>query len=362
MVKEHATGGSSEFLRRVGRMRAALIREQGSLDAVQVAEVDTPVPAVGEVLLKVLCAGLNHLDIWVCKGRTKMPMPHILGCDAVGIVTAVGEGVQSPQVGEQVIVNPALGCGRCEFCRQGEQTLCSSFGIIGLSTSGTFAEQVAVPAANCYPKPAHLSNEEAGALALTHVTAWRMLMTRAQVKPGESVLIHGIGGGVATCALQLAKRIGAEVFVTSSSDEKLSRARALGADHSINYKTSDVAEWIKRHKAGRGVDVAIDAVGASTWPLDFACVRKGGRVVLCGVTTGAKAQTDLRTLYWNQLSILGSTMGSTRDFQQMLAAVTVDYLRPVIDEVFPLDRVHDAMTKMEEARQFGKIVLKISEE
>ena len=351
---------SGKFLSEAGRMRAALIREHGDLDVVQVAEIDAPVPAAGEVVLKVLCAGLNHLDIWVRKGRTKMPMPHVLGCDAIGTVTAVGENVENLRIGEHVIVNPALSCGRCEFCRQGEQTLCASFGIIGLSRDGTFAEQVVVPAANCYPKPPHLSDEEAGALALTYVTAWRMLMTRAQLKPGESVLIHGIGGGVATCALQLAKLIGAEVFVTSSSDEKLSRARSLGADHTINHKTSDVTEWIRQRKGDRGVDVAVDAVGAATWPLDFACVRKGGRVVLCGVTTGAKAETNLQALYWNQLSILGSTLGSTRDFQQMLTAVTVSQLRPIIDEVFPLDRVRDAMARMEEARQFGKIVLRIS--
>ncbi len=342
-------------------MRAALIREHGDLNVVQVAEVEAPVPAAGEVALKVLCAGLNHLDIWVCKGRTKIPMPHILGCDAVGIVTAAGDNVASPRVGEQVIVNPALGCGRCEFCRRGEQSLCETFGIIGLNRDGTFAEQAVVPASNCYPKPSHLSDEEAGALALSYVTAWRMLMTRARVKPGESVLIHGIGGGVAVGALQLAKRIGAEVFVTSSSNEKLSQAKGLGADHTINYEKASVVEWIRNHKGDRGVDVAIDAVGAATWPLDFACVRKGGRVVLCGVTTGAKAETDLRTLYWNQLTILGSTLGSAADFEQMLAAVNVNRLRPVIDEVFPLDRVRDAMARMEAARQFGKIVLRIAE-
>jgi len=342
-------------------MRAALIREHGDLNVVQVVEVEAPVPAVGEVVLKVLCAGLNHLDIWARMGRTKLKMPHILGSDAVGIVTAVGENVESPRAGERVIVNPGLGCGHCEFCRRGEQSLCISFGIIGLSRDGTFAEQVAVPASNCYPKPSHLSDEEAGALALSYVTAWRMLVTRAQVKPGESVLIHGIGGGVALSTLQLAKRIGAEVFVTSSSNEKLSRARELGADHTINYEKESVVEWIRSHKGDRGVDVAVDAVGAATWPLDFTCVRKGGRVVLCGVTTGAKAETDLRTLYWNQLTVLGSTLGSTQDFEQMLAAVNVSRLRPIIDEVFPLDSVRDAMARMEEARQFGKIVLKITE-
>lgn len=342
-------------------MRAALIREHGELDVVQVAEVAPPIATAGEVTLKVLYAGLNHLDIWVCKGRTKIPMPHVLGCDAVGIVTATGEGVESPKIGERVIVNPALSCGHCEFCRQGEETLCASFGIIGLSRDGTFAEQIVAPAANCYPKPPHLTDEEAGALGLAYVTAWRMLMARAQIRPGESVLIHGIGGGVATSALQLAKRVGADVFVTSSSNEKLSRARELGADHTVNYRTSDVTQWIRQHKGDRGVDVAIDAVGAAAWPLDFACVRKGGRVALCGVTTGAKAETDLRTLYWKQLSILGSTLGSTRDFQQMLAAVTVNQMRPIIDGVFTLDRVQDAMARMEEARQFGKIVLKIAE-
>jgi len=342
-------------------MRAALIREHGDLDVVQVGEIEAPVPAAEEVALTVLCAGLNHLDIWVRMGRTKLKMPHILGSDAVGIVTATGLNVESPRVGERVIVHPGLSCGRCEFCRRGEQSLCVSFGIIGLSRDGTFAEQAVVPASNCYPKPPHLSDEEAGALALTHVTAWRMLVTRAQVKPGESVLIHGIGGGVALSALQLAKRIGAEVFVTSSSDEKLSRARELGADHTLNYKEASVVEWIRQHNGDRGVDVAIDAVGAATWPLDFTCVRKGGRVVLCGVTTGARAETDLRTLYWNQLTVLGSTLGSTRDFEEMLAAVTVSQLRPIIDGVYPLDQVRDAMAKMEEARQFGKIVLKVTE-
>jgi NADPH:quinone reductase-like Zn-dependent oxidoreductase len=188
-----------------------------------------------------------------------------------------------------------------------------------------------------------------------------MLVTRAQLKPGQSVLIHGIGGGLATCALQLAKRIGAEVFVTSSSNEKLSRARDLGADHTINYEASNVAEWIRGQTYGRGVDVAVDAVGAATWPLDFTCVRKGGTIVLCGVTTGAKAETDLRTLYWNQLSVLGSTLGSAEDFRQMVAAANMNRLRPIIDEVFPLDRVRDAMARLEQGGQFGKIVLKVAQ-
>jgi NADPH:quinone reductase-like Zn-dependent oxidoreductase len=205
-----------------------------------------------------------------------------------------------------------------------------------------------------------MSDEEAGVFSLVYVTAWRMLLTRAQLKPGETVLIHGIGGGVALSALQLAKRAGAEVFVTSSSNEKLSRARELGADHAINYEKESVVKWIEHETSGRGVDVAVDAVGAAAWPLDFACVRKGGRVVLCGVTTGSKAESDLRTLYWNQLTILGSTMGSAEDFRQMLRTVTVNQLKPVIDQVFPLEEVRDAMQKMEAEKQFGKIALRIS--
>ncbi|MGE5295100.1 MAG: zinc-binding dehydrogenase [Solirubrobacterales bacterium] len=344
-------------------MKAAAIREFGDLDVLQVLDVKEPTAARGEVVLKVLCAGLNHLDIWVRKGRpgSQLPMPHVLGSDAVGVVAAVGEGVQSPKVGEPVVLYPGLNCGHCEFCRSGQQSLCADFGIMGLVRAGTFAEKVAVPAANCYPKPPHLSDEEAGVLSLTHVTAWRMLMTRAQVKPGETVLIHGIGGGVAVAALQFAKMIGAEVLVTSSSNDKLSRARDLGADHTINYQRENVVDWVKLTTGGRGVDIAFDAVGAATWPLDIACVRKGGRIVLCGVTTGAKGETDLRAFYWNQLNAMGSTLGSAEDFRQMLRAVTVNKLKPVVDAVFPLEKAREAMARMEAAGQFGKIVLRISQ-
>jgi len=343
-------------------MKAAVISGHGGLDVLRVQDVDGPSPGPGEVILKVLCAGLNHLDIWVCKGRpgASLQMPHVLGADAAGVVMAVGPGVESPEVGEQVILNPGLDCGQCEFCRRGEHSLCVSFGIMGLSRPGTFAEQVAVPAGNCWPRPSHLSDEEAGVLALTYVTAWRMLMTRARLQPGETVLIHGIGGGAAVSALQFAKLVGAEVFVTSSSDDKLARARGLGADHTLNYEKENVVTWIQDQTSGRGVDVAVDAVGAATWPLDFASVRKGGRIVLCGVTTGARAESDLRALYWNQLTILGSTMGSADDFRQMLRAVVANRLKPVLDRVYELEQVREAMERMETKKQFGKIALRIA--
>lgn len=344
-------------------MKAAVIHEHGGPEVVQVEDIPGPSPGRGEVMLRVLCAGLNHLDIWVRKGRpgAGRQTTHVLGADAVGVVEQVGEGVECPKVGDQVILNPGLSCGCCEFCRRGEQSTCASFGIVGLSRSGTFAERTVVPAGNCYPRPAHMSDEQAGAFALVYVTAWRMLVTRAGLRPGETVLIHGIGGGAALAALQFAKLTGAEVFVTSSANDKLSRARDLGADRTLNYKLANVAEWIKLETAGRGVDVAVDAVGAATWPLDFACVRKGGRVVLCGVTTGAKAESDLQALYWNQLTVLGSTMGSDEDFRQMLRAVNANRITPVVDKVFPLAQVREAMERMETGRQFGKIALRISE-
>ncbi len=336
-------------------MKAAVIHENGELDVVRVEDVPEPVPGPGEVVLKVTCAGLNHLDIWVRKGRpgTSLSGTHILGSDAVGVVDRLGGGVEGVKVGDEVIVNPALSCGRCEFCARGQQSECPSFGIAGLSRPGTFAERVVVPLAICGPSR-RICCRGGGRAVVASVTAWRMLMTRAQVRPGESGLSHGLGGGAARCARQFAKLVGAEVIVTSSSDEKLARARALGADHTIHYRSQDVAERVKEITADRGVDVAVDSVGAATWPLDFACVRRGGRIVTCGITTGPKAETNLQALYWNQLTILGSTMGSNEDFRQMLRAVTVNRLRPVIDEVFTLDEVRQAMAKMEAAGNLAR--------
>jgi len=345
-------------------MRAAVIQEHGGVDRVSVEEVSQPRFVENEVILQVYSAGLNHLDIWVRKGRPglEIAMPHILGSDAAGVVIATGAGVTNVRVGDEVILNPGLSCGCCEYCNRGEQSECASFGIVGMSRQGTFAEKVLVPARNVFPKPTHMNFDEAGAFALSYLTAWRMLMTRAQIKPGQTLLIHGIGGGVALCALQLAKLTGVEVIVTSSSDEKLDRAGQIGADHTIHYKTvDDVAQCVRDATSGRGVDIIIDTVGAATWPIDFSAVRRGGKIVLCGVTSGPQAPTNLQMLYWNQLTILGSTMGSDEDFSQMLKAVTTAKLKPVIDLVTPLENVRDAMGKMEAGKQFGKIVLRVSQ-
>jgi len=342
-------------------MKAIVITENGELDKVKRADIAKPRPGNGEVLIEVKSAALNHLDIWVRKGRrgVTLSMPHVLGSDAAGVVSEIGAGVEGIAVGDEVLVNPGLSCGKCEYCRSGEQSECESFGILGMIRPGIFAEYVVVPAGNVYRKPAHLNFDESAALPLSYVTAWRMLMRRAELKPGQTLLIHGIGGGAALAALQLAKPAGAVVIVTSSSDEKLKRAEQLGADHRINYKISDVASAVKDITGGRGVDVVFETVGAATWPVDFACVRRGGKIVICGVTSGPKADTNLQALYWNQVTIMGSTMGSNEDFRGMLSAISAIKMKPMIDSVFSLDRFYEAMTKMEQGAQFGKIVLKM---
>jgi NADPH:quinone reductase-like Zn-dependent oxidoreductase len=311
----------------------------------------------------VRAAALNHLDIWVRKGRrgAAMTLPHVLGSDAAGVVAQLGEGVTGVTEGEEVVINPGLFCGRCEACQRGEQSECLRFAIVGAGCWGTFAERVIVPTENLFPKPPHLTFAEAAALPLAHVTAWRMLMTRARLRPGETVLIHGIGGGVALAALQIGRLAGGLCIVTSSSEDKLARARSLGAYATVNYRTTpDLAGAIRDLTGGRGVDIVFDTVGAAAWPVSMAAVRVGGRIVTCGVTTGAAAELSLQSLYWNQLNLLGSRLGSQEDFRLMLLAVAAAGLKPVIDKAFPLDLAPDAMAHMEAGNQFGKIVLNVS--
>ncbi len=341
-------------------MKAAYITQNGDLESIQVGEIPDPELADDEVMIEVKAAALNHLDIWVRKGRPglELCLPHVLGSDAMGTVVAVGKAVDSVAVGQDVIVDPGLSCGVCEYCLRGEQSECLYYGIIGMSRPGTFAERVSVPATNVHPVPSHLSPAEAAALPLVYLTAWRMLMSRGQLHPGDTVLIHGIGGGVALASLQLARLAGAEVIVTSSSEEKLKRASKLGASVTMNYaNNSDIAVSIKDLTGGRGVDLVIDAVGAATWPINFGAVRRGGKIVHCGVTSGASAQVDISALYWNQVTVLGSTMGSREDFRRMVRAVNAATLRPVVDSVVSLHDIRSATERMERGEQFGKIVL-----
>jgi len=342
-------------------MRAAVIRRHGGMDAIAVEDIPAPRPGKGEVLLAVRAAALNHLDIWVRRGgRFQLNWPHVLGSDAAGVVAEAGGGVEGLAVGQEVVLSPGMSCGHCEFCSRGEVSLCEQFAIIGAGRPGTFAQYVAVPAGNCLPKPAAMTFEQAGCLAVAYVTAWRMLVTRAAVKAGETVLIHGVGGGVALAGLQIAKLLGARAIVTSSSNEKLAKAAALGADAGINYRTaSDLPAAIRDVTGGRGVDVVLETVGAATWAVSLQVMRRGGRLVICGVTGGEQAPTSLQALYWNQYTLMGSTYGSREDFRQLLAAMAANKMQPVIDSVLPLDQARAATQRMESAQQFGKIVLTI---
>ncbi len=341
-------------------MKAAVIHENGDLDQVVIDDIPSPECMADEVLIEVRAAALNHLDIWVRRGRPghELSFPHVLGSDATGVVLETGSDVDHVKPGDKVVINPGLSCGFCEFCRRGQQSECLHFGIVGLSRPGTFAERTVVPGRNVSRKPGYLSDEEAAALPLAYLTAWRMLFSRGGLALGETVLIHGIGGGVALAALQLAKLASAKVIVTSSSENKLDKARELGADLTINYiEYPDVGAAVKDLTHGRGVDLAIDTTGAETWESNFNAVRRGGRIVHCGVTTGARANVNISALYWNHITVMGSTMGSDEDFRQLLAAAKTAQLRPVIDVILPLDHAREAIGRMEAGKQFGKIVL-----
>jgi NADPH:quinone reductase-like Zn-dependent oxidoreductase len=343
-------------------MRALYFESHGDPSALVVGERPRPRAGKGEVVVGVRAAALNHLDLFVLRGLPGVPvgLPHIGGADGAGTVAEVGEGVGGWKPGDEVVLNPGLWCGTCEFCARGEESLCVSFRLLGEHIDGTLAEYVAVPAASLAPKPPGLSWEEASAFGLTFLTAWRMLMTRARLGAGESVLIHGIGGGVALAALAIAKRAGATVYVTSSSESKLSRARAMGADHALDYTACDVAREVRSLTGKRGVDVVVETVGAATWMSSLRAASKGGRIVTCGATTGPDPTEEVRLIFWNQLSILGSTMGSRADWRAMVEAVREWGLHPVIDSVVPLRDGRRAYERMMRGEQFGKLVLDVT--
>jgi len=342
-------------------MQAVFFREHGGPERVEHGELPDPVPGPGQVCVKVRAGALNHLDLFVREGipGIRQALPHVMGSDGAGVVESVGEGVTRVKPGDEVVLNPGINCGACEFCLAGEHSLCVTFHLLGEHVAGTYAERVVAPAANAYPKPPGLSWEEAAAFPLTFLTAWRMLVTKARVKPGESLLIVGIGGGVAVAALQIAKLLGMDVFVTSGSPEKLERAKALGADAGIDHGKTDFAKEARRLTGKRGVDVVLDSVGKATWKQSIAAAAKGGRLVTCGATTGPDPQTDLGRIFWNQLSVHGSTMGTHGEFAAMLKIFRDGKVKPVVDAVYPLARAREALLRLEEKRQFGKIVLRV---
>ncbi len=341
-------------------MKAVAIRAHGGPEVVNIEELPDPQPGPGQVVVAVKAAAMNHLDIWVRKGwpGLKLAFPHVLGSDVAGVIEAVGPGVDAVKVGDAVVVNPSLGCGRCERCLSGAENLCRRFVILGEHVSGGQAEKIAISAKNVLPKPANLSFEQAAAVPLTFMTAWHALVHRAKLRIGETVLVHAAGSGVGVAAVQIAKLLGARVIATAGSDAKLEKAKGLGADHVVNYETQDFAQEVKKLTDKRGVEVVFEHVGKMTWEKSLLAAGVGGRIVTVGATTGYDPPTDLRHVFFRQLSILGSTMGTGGDLIEVLRFVSEGKLRPVVDRVLPLGEVRAAQGLLAERAQFGKIVLR----
>jgi NADPH:quinone reductase-like Zn-dependent oxidoreductase len=328
-------------------VRAVRIHEDGGPEVLVLEEAPDPVPGEGEVLVRLRASALNHLDVWIRKGMPSVPKPRILGADGAGVVEALGDGVTGFELGEPVVINPGIevGDGRIH--------------VIGEHGDGTNAELIAVPATNVHPIPDGLSFEEAAAFPLVFETAYRMLVTRAGLREGEWVLAWGIGGGVSTAALAIAKALGARVIVTSSSDAKLERALGLGADATVNHATGDVKAAVQEATGGRGVDVVVEHVGEATWQTSLAVAAPGGRIAVCGATSGPNPPAALHRIWWKQLSILGSTMGTGEDFAAVYDLVATGRARPVVDEVLPLEQIRAAHERLEAGEQLGKIVLSV---
>lgn len=335
-------------------MKAIVLHEIGDPEKLRPEEAADPDAGPGEVVVRLRAAALNHRDLYICRGQyAGIRFPIIPGSDGIGQVAAIGAGVTNVAVGDEVVINPSLDWG------DDPRVQGPKWRILGLPDNGTFAELVKVPADSLFPRPAGLSDEQAAALPLAGLTAYRAVATRGRLQAGETVLVVGIGGGVATFALLIAKQLGGRVFVTSGSDEKLARAHELGAENGFNYKTSD---WVKAARAATdgGPDLIVDGTGGETFGQALDVARPGGRVVTYGATNGATPELLARRIFWKHLNIMGSTMGSPDDFRAMLSLFGTNGQRPVIDRVFSLDETGAALRHMEEAAQFGKIVVKIS--
>ena len=341
-------------------MKALAFNEFGGPDKLKLQDVPDPKIKPNEVLVRVRACALNHLDLFVREGipALKTPLPFWTGCDIAGEIAAVGAEVPGVKVGERVVVNPNLTCGRCEFCMQGEDSLCVKYGILGEHVPGGLAEYVAVRGDNVLPLPARISFEDAASFVLTNMTAWRMIVTQGQVRPGQDVLVIGVGGGVSSTAVQIARLAGARVIVTSSSDAKLERARALGADVGINYATSkDWARQVFEATGKRGVDLVIENVGAATWKDSIRSLKGGGRLVTCGATSGPIGETLIPLVFWKQVHIIGSTMANRKEFHDVMGQFFAGRLKAIVDEVVSLKDGAAAQQRLAEGKQFGKIVL-----
>lgn len=344
-------------------MKALALEATGGPEHLAIVELPMPeLEAPDDVRIRVRAAALNRLDLFVAHGLpgAALPLPHIIGSDGAGEVEAVGPGVRNVRPGERVMINPALSCGRCPGCLEGEESLCTDFRVLGEHRSGTVAEYVVVPATNLGSVPPDMPWPQAGAFSLATLTAWRMLTTRAGLRPGETVLIWGVGGGVAMAALQVAKLLGARAIVTSGSDAKLEVARALGADETLDHGTADIVAEVRRLTGRRGADVVVDSVGQARWPESLRALRRGGRLVVCGATTGPMVSLDLRRLFWHQWSLLGSTLGSRAEYAEIVQQAHQGRLWPVVDRVVPLAQATRAFERLERGEQVGKLVIEVA--
>jgi NADPH:quinone reductase-like Zn-dependent oxidoreductase len=340
-------------------LKAIAFRQHGGPEVLEMMDLPVPDPKPHEVRVKVKAVALNHLDLWVRKGwpGLKLPLPHVLGSDVAGEIDAVGSEALTWKRGAQVVINPGLSCGACERCLAGEDVLCRHYKIIGEDVAGGYAEYLCVPERNLLPKPQRLSWTDAACLPLTFLTAAHMLYERAKLRPGETVLIHAAGSGVGSAAVQLAKLVGARVIATASTKAKLEQAARLGADVLINYVEEDFLERVKGLTSREMVDVVFEHVGASTWDKSIACLRKGGRLVICGATSGHDVKIDLRTLFYKSISLLGSTMGSKSELFKLMQLVQAGKLNPVVDRVMSLDRAAEAHGLLADRKTFGNVVL-----
>jgi NADPH:quinone reductase-like Zn-dependent oxidoreductase len=345
-------------------MKALTLMAAGGLEHLRVQELPEPaIQSPGQVLLRVHTVGLNRLDLFVTEGLPGVnhSFPHIMGSDAAGTVLEIGSRESPIRLGDRVMVNPTLSCGNCPLCLQGEDSLCRRLEVLGEHRSGTAAQYLVVPAENLAQIPESMPWPQAGAFSLATLTAWRMLTTRGRVQAGETVLIWGIGGGVALASLQIARLLGARTIVTSGENTKLEVAKSLGADVILNHHGVDIGAEIKRLTEGQGVDVIVDSVGAQTWPSSLRSLRRGGRLVVCGATTGPSVSLDLRRLFWHQWNILGSTLGNRREYEEIVKLAGEGKLWPVVDQVVPLDQAVAAYQRLHRGEQVGKLVIEVSQ-
>jgi NADPH2:quinone reductase len=341
-------------------MHAVQFSDHGDRDVIEYDEYPEPEPGREEVLVDVKAAALNHLDVWTRRGLPgiDLDMPHVPGSDAAGVVEAVGDGVERVTPGDHVAVTAGVSCGTCEYCRHGEESMCVNFHLLGEHVEGVHAERVAVHEDNLVAVPDHVDWETAGSTSLVFQTAWRMLTTRGDLEPGESVLVLGASGGVGHAAVQIADYVGAEVYATASTEEKLRYAEDCGADHVIDYESDDFAAQIREQTGRRGVDMVVDHVGAATWRDSLKSLAKGGRVVTCGATTGGNPETDINRIFWNQLSVIGSTMATPGEVDDVLELVWDGTFEPRIRETLPMSETARAHELLEEREGFGKVVVR----